>query len=402
MKTEFDILIIGGGLAGGSLALALSASPYSIGLVEAVSDDQRRASPTGERALAIANGTKQLLDGLGVWSKASQDAMPIKKIHISDRGHFGKTRLSAQDQGVAALGYVITARSLEDSISEALNHVAVERICPARLVGLKSASDAACISLRQGEESLNLGARLVVGADGGESTVRRLLNILPKIRDYHQSAIITTVKPEIDPQFTAYERFTPAGPLAFLPTKDGCCSVIWTKTSEQADSTMSLSERDFLNELQSAFGYWLGRLAARAPHRAFPLKLVQASAMASGRVVLVGNAVHQLHPVAGQGLNLGLRDVAYLAEMLVMQGEAAKDPGAQVLLDRYTKTRKIDHERVIRFTDSLINVFSNSWKPIALARNFGLLTLDCVPPAKRGFARYAMGIAGRTPRLSPP
>lgn len=394
-------MIIGGGLTGGCLAFALQSSGLKIAVVEAFTDEQRRASPAGNRALALANGSQRFLHQLGVWSGAKERAVPIKNIHISDRGHFGKTRLVAEEEGVDALGYVVTARILEDSISLILDSAGVERICPARLIGLQSGTDSVCVSLKQGEECLNLDVRLVVGADGGNSTVRRLVNISQQVRDYHQTAIITVVKPEIEPNFTAFERFTSSGPLALLPTENESCSVVWTQTSESAESVMALSEKAFIEKLQSAFGYWLGALKCTASRGSFPLKLVQANRIISERTVLIGNAVHQLHPIAGQGLNLGIRDVAALAEMIINQCAAGKDPGASELLQRYAKIRNRDHQRVISFTDGLISIFSNNWIPVVAARNAGLLALDCLPWAKHLMARHTMGLDGRLPRLTP-
>ena len=401
MANDYDILIVGGGLAGGSLALALRSSGLSVAVVEAFSDEQRQSSPAGNRALALSYGTKRLLDQLGLWSDIKPRAVPIKTIHISDRGHFGKTRLFAEDEGVDALGYVATARILEDSISKALSASNHKRICPARLIGMQSGPESVCVSLKQGEQCSNLNAGLVVGADGGNSTVRRLANISEYTRDYGQTALIAVVKPEINPDFTASERFTASGPLAFLPTEKGCCSVIWTQKSEEAESTATLSDAAFIQELQTAFGHWLGDLAYCGSRGAFPLKLVQADSMVSDRTVLVGNAVHQLHPIAGQGLNLGLRDIAVLAEMLIEDYGVAKDPSASGLLRRFAKIRKVDHDRVIGFTDGLINIFSNDWIPLAAARNFGLFSLDCLPWAKHVVARYSMGLGGRIPRLTP-
>ncbi len=401
MTNDYDVLIVGGGLAGGSLALALRSSGLNVAVVEAISDEQRQSSAASNRALALAHGSKWLLEQLGVWSDVRKRAIPIKTIHISDRGHFGKTRLLAEEEGVDALGYVAVARILEDSISKGLTTSNIERICPARLIGMQTGSESVCVSLKKGKECLNLNVGLVVGADGGNSTVRRLANISEYTRDYCQTAIIAVIKPEVSPNFTAYERFTASGPLALLPTEDGCYSVVWTQKSEDAESIATLSDAEFNQELQTAFGHWLGELSYCGSRGAFPLELVQADSMISDRTVLVGNAVHQLHPIAGQGLNLGLRDIAVLAEMLIQDCGADKDPGADQLLHRFAKSRKEDHDRVIGFTDGLVSIFSNDWVPLSIARNLGLFGLDCLPWAKHAVARYAMGLGSRMPRLIP-
>jgi len=399
VRDDYDVIIVGGGLSGGSLALALQASGLQVALLEAITPQQRDASPAGERALALSYGSVRILQNLGLWAWVEKKAAAITTIHISDRGHFGKTRLSAKQEKVAALGYVITARVLESSVSEGLTQSSVDIICPARLIGLKAGVDKVCISIKRADESFTTTASLVVGADGGNSSVRNLLEIQQETYDYHQTAVVTTVRPEIDPAGKAYERFTSSGPLALLPMNDGCCSVVWTQVSENAEVISSLSEREFIDQLQEYFGYYLGELALAGPRVSFPLKLLRAKKMVAERCVLVGNAVHQLHPVAGQGFNLGLRDVAVLAEMLIKAAKTGRDPGLLSMLDDYEALRRKDHASAIRFTDGLIHLFSNELVPVALARNMGLIGLDYFPWAKRVLARHAMGLSGRMPRI---
>lgn len=402
MERNYDLIIAGGGLAGGCLALALQPSRFRIGLVEAIGEEMRRASPAGDRALALANGTVRTLDDLGVWHRVAHEATPIRHIHVSDRGHFGKVRLCAEKEGVEALGYVITARILEQAVDAGVREAAVDRICPARVTGLKAGASDITVRIEQGGESADVSARLLVGADGSDSSIRRLLEIGQKSRDYGQTAVVTLVQTGKEPQGTAYERFTPAGPLAFLPAGGSRCSVVWTLTREDAEIAMTQPEPRFLERLQACFGYRLGRLELLAPRRAFPLKLIQAQKMVSSRAVLLGNAMHQLHPVAGQGFNLGLRDVVELAEMLVDHGRGGGDPGDKGLLAEYAKRRAVDHRRVIGFTDTVVRLFSNQWPALTAARNAGLLALDHTGAAKRILARYAMGLGGRLPRLRLP
>ncbi|MGH8475153.1 MAG: 2-octaprenyl-6-methoxyphenyl hydroxylase [Methylococcales bacterium] len=399
MQETYDILIIGGGLSGGCLALALKDSGYRIAVVEAFTDTQRHASRAGDRALALSYGTVCLLRALRLWEPLQDLGAPIRDIHISARGHFGKTRLSARDHGVEALGYVITARALEDAIAAALDRASVERICPARLTGFQSGSDAVIGTLRQHENAFDVSTRLLVGADGAESSVRRFLSIDQETRDYHQSAIVTSVRPHIDPAGVAFERFTETGPLAMLPILDRCCSVVWTQTTANADQIIALDDEDFLACLQNAFGFRLGRLKLQSKRMQFPLKLVRAKKMIGHRSVLIGNTVHQLHPVAGQGFNLGMRDIAALAEMIVNDLRSQQDPGGNALLEAYARARSQDHETVIRFIDLVVRIFSNDWLPLASARGWGLLGLDRCYPAKRALTRHAMGLGGPMPRI---
>jgi 2-octaprenyl-6-methoxyphenol hydroxylase len=399
MNYDYDVLIVGGGLVGGSLALALGHTGLRIGVIESVPEQQRLASSAGDRALALAWGSSQILGQIGVWQGAEEKAAPIRHIHVSDRGHFGKLRMSAEREGVKALGYVLTARSLEEEVAAKLVQSPATMICPASVVGLKAGGEAVHVSLRQGHASVNLTARLLVAADGGNSTVRTLLEIGQSIRDYGQTAIVTEVATGKSTDYTAYERFTPVGPLAFLPTAKKRYSVVWTQQADDAADLLATPEHEFVGKLQSAFGYWLGAITLASRRQAFPLKLIRAERMTDERVVLVGNAMHQLHPVAGQGLNLGLRDVALLAEMLCTKVQFGEDIGAKPFLERYAQARQADLDRVIRFTDSTVSVFSTDSAPLALARNAGLLALDLFLPGKRLLARYAMGLGNRIPRF---
>lgn len=399
MQHDYDVLIVGGGLAGNCLALALKDSGLRIALIEASTRKQLHDSPAGDRALALSAGTIKLLQAISGWKGIEQKATAIKDIHISDQGHFGKSRLSAKKQGVDALGYVISARDIEDHVAELVEQAGITQHCPARIVGLMSGPETANISLKQNQQSINLTAKLVIGADGGQSSVRRLLDISQQQTDYEQTAIVTTVKTSLPHNNVAFERFTSSGPLAMLPINNDECSVVWTRTHEQADDLMSSNEDDFIEQLQSCFGYPLGQLTITAPRRAFPLSLIQADRMTSGRAVIIGNAVHQLHPVAGQGFNLGIRDVVQLAEMLIEQHLKNEDVGDVEFLKHYAEARQKDHKLTIGFTNNLVKIFSSDWLPMAAARSISLAVMDHLPFAKSALATHAMGLAGRLPRV---
>ncbi len=399
MQQDYDLLIAGGGLAGNCLALALKDTGLKIAIVETSTREQLHNSPAGDRALALAAGTVNMLEAMGIWQGIHQAATAIKNIHVSDQGHFGKVRLSAQKESVAALGYVITARDIEAHVAKRLAEADIELVCPARLVGLMAGNDTVNVSLKHGDQSLSVSAKLLVGADGGDSSVRKLLEIGQHITDYGQTALVTTVKSTLPHNNTAFERFTSSGPLALLPVANNHCAVVWTRTCEHANALMSGSEADFLAELQQCFGYKLGEFSLTAPRRAFPLSLIRAENMIADRTVIIGNAVHQLHPVAGQGFNLGLRDVVQLAEMIIKRHQAGLDIGAADFLTAYAQSRHKDHDRTIGFTDNLVRIFSNDWLAVSAARNIGLMILDHTPAAKTLLTRHAMGLAGRLPRL---
>lgn len=399
MQQHYDLLIVGGGLAGNCLALALQDSGLKFAVIEANTRTQQQQAAAGDRALALAYGTVTMLEALGVWQGIAHAATPIKTIHVSDRGHFGKTRLSAEQENVDALGYVITARDLEGHVAALVEAAAIETICPARVAGLHSGTEDIGVSLKIADASAAMSAKLLVGADGGLSSVRKLLDIEQQVTDYGQTALVTTVKSSLPNHCTAYERFTASGPLALLPASDRKSAVVWTRCQEDAEDLLAVNETDFIAELQNCFGYRLGELTLAAPRRAFPLTLIRAERMVAGRAVIIGNAVHQLHPVAGQGFNLGLRDVAALAEVLRKQHAHGLDIGDAGLLQAYADARRADHDRTIGFTDQLIRIFSNDWLPLAAARNAGLCLLDHIPVVKSLLTRQAMGLAGRLPRL---
>jgi len=400
MQHDYDLLIVGGGLAGNCLALALRDTGLKIAIVEANTREQLHDSNSGDRALALAAGTVKMLEAMGIWQGIAEAATAIKKIHVSDQGHFGKVRLSAQKEKVEALGYVINARDIETHIADLVTEAGIELICPVRLVGLMAGSNSVNISLKRGDESFIVTTKLLVGADGGNSSVRKLLEIAQHITEYGQTGLVTTVKTSLPHNNVAFERFTASGPLALLPVDNDRCAVVWTRSNEDAEALMSGSEADFLAELQQCFGYKLGKLSLVAPRRAFPLSLIRAEKMTADRTVVIGNAVHQLHPVAGQGFNLGLRDVVRLAEMIINRHQSGQDIGAADFLTAYAESRQKDHDRTIGFTNSMVRIFSNDWLALAAARNIGLAILDHIPAAKTLLARHAMGLAGRLPRLS--
>ena len=391
MTMGFDLLIVGGGLVGSSLALKLADSGLKIGVIEAQNEAERTSSPASLRALALSRSTVQNLQTMNVWEPIRKEATPIKHIHVSDKGHFGKTRIHAKDKGVEALGYVVVAKVLEKAIDLELRHQSITLISPARVIALKAGPDRICVTLKHGEENITASARLLIGADGANSTIRSLLKIGQKTREYGQTAIITEVRTQKDHGFTAYERFTTTGPLAFLPLDRRTCSVVWTQTHENADALLKQGKLAVEAALQLAFGYWLGEIELLSKPVGFPLKLIRADRMLDERVLLIGNAMHQIHPVAGQGFNLGLRDAELLADRIKTQIAFDGDIGDPEFLKHYVSARKEDLDKVITFTDGLVRIFSNDLLPISVVRNLALVVLDRFPAAKRLLARHAMG-----------
>lgn len=401
--TDYDILIIGGGMVGASLACALGNTALRIGIIEAVPlYASAQAQPSyDDRTLALAYGSRRIFEGMGLWPALVGATTPIKKIHVSDRGHFGVTHIDCADEGVEALGYVVVSRTLGQTLMQALHALPhVDLICPAQLTNITTSTDHAQVIVNQNGEQRTLTARLVVAADGGKSAVREQLKIPTRTWDYHQTAIITNITPQRPHNNIAYERFTSTGPIAMLPMSNNRCAVVWTVASGQADAVMRLTDEAFLAGLQNAFGHRLGRLQKTGMRHAYPLVLTRALEHVRPHLAVIGNAAHTLHPIAGQGFNLGLRDAAALAQVIVEAQRAGHDIGSLDVLNHYAAWRRADQMRAIAFTDSLVRVFTNPLAPFALGRNLGLLAVDLLPPLKHLLARQTMGLVGKLPRLA--
>jgi 2-octaprenyl-6-methoxyphenol hydroxylase len=398
---ETDILIIGGGLVGASLAVALGQAGLTVTVVEAspLSGDQR--PNYDERSIALAQGSQCIFSALGLWQSLQDEVCPIHTIHVSDRGRFGFTRLQREQQGVPALGYVATARVLGKTLLEQLDRLQnVQTLAPAQLIDFQVHADGVSTRLMLEDQTLQCNARLLVAADGAQSSVRDQLGIHSSRRDYAQTAVIANVTAERGHENVAYERFTDTGPLALLPMTGQRCALVWTVRSDQSVDILGLDDAQFLSRLQERFGYRLGRFVKVGQRHAYPLQLLQARESIRPRMALIGNAVHTLHPVAGQGFNLGLRDVAALAEVVMDAQRKGMDIGDSTVLKRYADWRQTDQRRVVAFTDSMVRLFGQSLPPVAWLRDAGMLALDICPPAKRWFGRLTMGRAGRLPRLA--
>jgi len=398
-----DIAIVGGGMVGLSLAAALRNLPLDVVVIEPVPAGSEAQPSFDERTTALSNGSRRILEGLGVWPQVAAEATPIKHIHVSDRGRFGMARLSAEEQGVPALGHTITNRVLGLALAEACRPAGrLEVLSPASVAGVEPGPDRVRLAV-EGSWQGAIEARLVVAADGARSAVRAAFGIGATVWDYDQHALIANVVPEKFHGFVAYERFTEDGPMALLPLADGRCTIVWTMAPAVAETMIALDDHAFLAALQDKFGYRLGRFTRVGRRHSYPLALTRSEKQVAGRAVIIGNAAQGLHPIAGQGFNLGLRDVATLAEVIADDVRARgpeTDPGAAAVLDRYVEWRRADRRTVIAFTDALVRVFANPLAPVRAARDASLLLFDLVTPAKHAFARVTMGLAGRLPRLA--
>jgi 2-octaprenyl-6-methoxyphenol hydroxylase len=395
---EWDVVIVGGGMVGASFALALRATGLRTLLIEGVPPDSMAQPSFDERTTALGNGSRQIFESLGVWSAMAAEAAPIRSIHVSEAGRFGVARLDAREQGVAAFGYVVPNRVIGRALWQVLREspnlaVAV----PAQLKGAIVREDGVLLDINREGVTERVRASVAVAADGAGSVLRASAGIEATSEDYDQVAIVVNASTERPHNGEAFERFTASGPLAVLPTSGGGYTVVWAVRPERAAQLVALDEEAFAAELLAAFGWRAGRWTRVGRRNTYPLSLSRARESVSGRVVLIGNAAQALHPVAGQGFNLGLRDAATLAEMLAA---ATANPDFGELLARFSAWRAEDRQGVTRFTDGLVKLFGSDLPGLGLVRNFGLLLFDLSPAAKRALSRVSWGFAGRMPRLA--
>ena len=391
--TRVQLAIIGGGLVGASLALALQEGArqrgWRIVLIEPFAPGNSYQPSYDARSSALSYGTRQIYERLGLWPALSARAEPIRQIHVSDRGRFGATRLSAESEGVPALGYVVENAWLGQCLWQALDAEVVEWRCPAEVTALQALGDGYRLTLNDGSQ---LDCDLAVLADGGRSGLREQLGIAVKTTPYGQSALIANISTAEAHQGQAFERFTDDGPMALLPLSENRSALVWTRQGSDAQRLAELPDREFLAELQQVFGYRLGALTQVGARHLYPLSLVEASEQVRPHLVVLGNAAHSLHPIAGQGYNLSLRDTLALAEALL---DSPATPGDFAVLQDYLRRQRLDQQLTVGFSDQVTRLFSTAQPLLVAGRNLGLLGLDLLPPAKHWFARQAMGLGTR-------
>ncbi|MDO6426797.1 2-octaprenyl-6-methoxyphenyl hydroxylase [Thalassotalea sp. 1_MG-2023] len=404
-KQQVDVLIVGGGLAGCLSALALSrlktpsGKPLTIAIIEASdvhtnSNQEKSALHFDSRVLALSHGSASYLKTLDVWQAIQSQAAAIDTIHISDHGHYGKARIYAHEHQVNALGYVIEMATLGEGLVKALGNAEnVSWFAPNKVENIHWHSTHVDVQL---DDQQLLQAALILGCDGGQSKCRKFANIDVVTKSYQQTAIIANVRFEKPHQHIAYERFTEHGPLAILPLTDQDnngqkCSLVWTTTPEHADYLSQLPNEGFAEQLNQTFGHWLGSVEHVGKRESYPLDLVKANEQVFHRMVLVGNASHTIHPIAGQGFNLGLRDVSELADMIAEQLVKNEDIATFSKLSQYAVKRSKDHQQIIGLTDSLVTLFSNKHAPLIVGRNVGLKVLNYCQSLKNSFVSKTMG-----------
>lgn len=399
-----DVAIAGGGLVGASLALALAKLQLKIVLLEATPFGAAEQPSFDERSTALSNGSRRIFEQLGVWSLIEREATPIRRIHVSDRGRFGFARIDAKEQGMNALGFVVVNRVMGAALWRRLNEEpAITVLAPAKVRAMHLQRDGQQLECELQGVTRVVEAKLAIAADGARSTLRQSAGIGSSSWDYEQVALVSNVFSQHFHNHVAYERFTASGPLALLPLTEGRSGLVWTMQPDVANRMAQLPDAEFLARLQDAFGFRLGRITRVGTRQLYPLALTRSEEYVAERLAIVGNAAQTLHPIAGQGFNLGLRDAVSLAEVLAdgrAQVGAAFDAGDGMWLQRYREWRAADRGNIVRFTDGLVRLFSQPLGPLKLLRNVGMLAFDLMPAAKDALSQLSLGAAGRVPRLA--
>lgn len=409
---DYDVVIAGGGMVGASLALQLSRSsdaalPYSdlkILVVEsfplpAASDEAPAYRPSFDaRSSALSYGSRLILEKLGLWPALSQQLSPIKRIHVCEKGSFGSATMEGADMCWPELGYVVENAWLGNVLLSALRQQPNVSFCsPASVGSIVPRQGAVDIHIEQADQQQTLRAQLVVVADGADSGLRKQLGIEASVQDYRQTALIANVCFSQPHQGCAYERFTDEGPMALLPLQDSeqgqpRAALVWTLPEAQAQHLSTCDEAEFLTTLQQRFGHRQGELIRVGDRFSYPLKLVESQEQVRSGIVVMGNAAHSLHPVAGQGFNLALRDCARLSDVLARAHRQQQWLGELPLLQSYLAQQRFDQDKTMMFSDRVTALFSNRQLGLSLLRNFGLLGLDVSPALKQQFIVHAAGL----------
>ncbi|WP_034944623.1 2-octaprenyl-6-methoxyphenyl hydroxylase [Erwinia oleae] len=387
-----SIIIAGGGMAGATLALAIShltQGQLAVTLVEASEPETRTHPGYDGRAIALAEGTCRQLAAINLWPALKLCATAITHVHVSDRGHAGFVSLNAADYHIPALGQVVELHDIGQRLYALLKKAPGVRLCcPAKVATVDRQQASVSVTLDTGE---TLEGRLLVAADGSHSDVARACGVQWQKNDYQQVAVIANVSSQQPHRGRAWERFTEHGPLALLPMSAGRSSLVWCHPLADKAQVDGWSDTHFLSELQRAFGWRLGRFTQVGQRQSYPLQLQAAAHHVSHRLALVGNAAQTLHPIAGQGFNLGLRDVMTLAETLAAAWRAGQDAGSFTVLHQYQQRRQPDAETTIGITDTLVRIFANRYTPLVAGRNLGLLAMDSIPLVRNLLAERTLG-----------
>jgi 2-octaprenyl-6-methoxyphenol hydroxylase len=397
-RSTYDVAIVGGGLAGLTLACALKNSGLHVAVMEA--NPVSAASAKGQ-AYHISLLSSQIFQGMGVWELMRPHVNPIAQIHLSDADYSGVVRFDEQDLHTPELGFVAEHQAVLEALQADLRDCPnVDLLCPAELVETQAQADWMELQVCQVGERRQIRAKLLVAADGGRSPLRQQAGIQTFGWQYWQSCIVAFVQPEKPHQNIAYERFWASGPFAILPLPNNLCRIVWTAPKAEAETIAALNDAEFLSLLRQRYGDQMGELSLVGDRFVFPVRLMQSDRYTLPRLALIGDAAHCCHPVGGQGVNLGIRDAAALAEVLQTAHQQGEDLGSLSVLRRYERWRKLENWVILGFTDVLDRVFSNNFLPLVILRRLGLWSLQNVQPLKAIALRLMTGLLGRIPNVA--
>ncbi|HKJ10720.1 MAG TPA: UbiH/UbiF/VisC/COQ6 family ubiquinone biosynthesis hydroxylase [Gammaproteobacteria bacterium] len=400
MSSGYDVIVVGGSNVGATLACALGQAGLRVAVVEARQAPAAWSADTVDlRVYSITRASQRIFAALGVWpGMVSRGVSPFREMHVWDAGGSGTIHFDCTAIGEDTLGHIIEQRVIQAALHERLRELpTVELVCPAELAAIEHGSGAATAVLADGRR---LRAPLLVGADGVQSQVRAMADIATEVHEYLQRAVVAPVATEHWHRETAWQRFLPGGPLAFLPLRDGRCSIVWSLPSEQADRHLELPEPGFRRALEEASEGALGAITEVGERVAFPLRRMHARSYLAERIALVGDAAHVIHPLAGQGANLGLLDAATLAQVVTEAHAGGRDIGDHRVLRRYERWRRGDNLAMMSAMDGFKSLFGNSLLPVRQVRSLGLRLVDGAGPLKSFLIRHAMGLSGDLPRLA--
>jgi len=387
---SYDVIIIGAGPVGSNLAIALGKADFSVAVIDKVDPEKILHASYDGRTTAISFGSKQILDDLQIWDPLSLDAQSIKEIFVSTQGQKGYMHYDEHCAGGHPMGYIVENRLFRKALFERIQSLdSIDLFAPEGIQDFTQSASDFSLTLENGT---TLTSKLCVAADGRGSFIRNKAGFKTKHWDYHHKALVFAVEHTRPHHSIAYEHFMHDGPLAFLPMQGNCSSVVWSMSFAAADRMLALSDDDFNQELQQQFGCTLGDLEVQGKKWCYPLSATISVSPVKNRVALVGDAAHGIHPVAGQGFNLGLRDSAVLAEQLIEARNIGLDIGSKTILKNYEKSRRIDTWSMTAMTDGIVRLFSNSSRSLSILRSFGLGLTNQVTPLKKLFTRHAMGM----------
>ena len=393
-----DVLVVGAGMVGASAALGLSQMGLNVVMVDAFSFSEEIPAYTPSydaRSTALSWGTREILEQLNVWHLMAEHACPIEQVHVSEKGRFGTTRMNAQDYNQEALGYVVPNQCIGQSLLSQVYASELSFYSGVTVSGVSQGGGFHQVQLNDDSQQKSIQCRLLLVVDGTESTTAKLLGIAYQVEKYSQHALVANVTTALPNDGVAFERFTAKGPLAMLPLNAYDCSLVWTHDEKEIQAHLDMSEADFCKALEASFSERLGPIERCGERVSYPLRLVRAEEQCRAGVLLLGNAAHSLHPVAGQGFNLAIRGVAAFLAYIKAALDTGSDYSALSELNKFCQSRMDDQNKTIALSDQLVKVFANPSPVLNLARDLGLIGLDNLAPLKTAFAQRAMGLADR-------